>query len=203
MLKLLVFILLLPLLAHGVSYEDGDLVFHKSTSNQGPALQILTNSPWTHVGIIVKNQDTYWVAEASSTVKLTRLADFIARGKNGEYIIKRLSPAVRTISAEERAKIRSSINRFLGLEYDIWFQWSDSFIYCSELVWKVYLEALGIELSAPERFRDFRLDTAEARQMIRTRYVNQGREIDVNELVVTPVAVLNSNLLIEVDRRTR
>ena len=203
MLKFFFALLLLPVIAQAVDYQEGDLVFHKSTSNQRPALQVLTNSPWTHVGFIDKNGDEFWVAEASSTVKFTRLEQFIARGKNGHFIIKRLSPEIGVIGAAEKTRIRASLANYFGKEYDIWFQWSNDTIYCSELVWKVYQEAMGIELSTPERFRDYRLDTTEARQMIRSRYVNQGREFNVDELVVSPVAVLNSNVLIEVDRNVR
>lgn len=197
-----IFVLLFPILASAVTYQEGDLVFHKSSSNQGPALMALTNSPWTHVGVIVQNQDQFWVAEASSQVKFTRLKDFIARGKNGHYIIKRLNPEIGVIGEAERTKLRASLTKYIGKDYDIWFQWSDSTIYCSELVWKIYSEAMGIELSVPQRFRDFPIDSPVAREMIRSRYVNQGREFNVDELVVSPVAVLESPLLIEVDRNT-
>lgn len=180
--------------------QDGDIIFHKSQSGQGPALQVLTNSPWTHTGVVLKNGNRFWVMEAGSSVKLTSLSEFIARGQRSHYIIKRLDPRVAVLTDESRVKLRSALEPMLGKEYDIWFEWSDSTIYCSELVWKAYERALGIELSTPQKFRDFPLDHPMAREMVRRRYTQQGRQLNLNEEVVTPVAVLNSPLLIEVQR---
>jgi hypothetical protein len=191
-----------PLLAFAQigALQEGDIIFHKSTSGQGPALQVLTNSPWTHTGIILKNGKNLWVMEAGSSVKLTRLQDFIGRGQRSHYIVKRLDPQVAVLNEAGRQKLREALAPMLGKDYDIWFEWSDRTIYCSELVWKAYERALGIELSKPQKFRDFPLDHPMAREMVRTRYTQQGRQLNLNEDVVTPVAVLNSPMLIEVQR---
>ena len=42
---------------------------------------------------------------------------------------------------------------FRGRPYDLTFEWSDERIYCSELVWKIYERALGIEIGPPQRSR--------------------------------------------------
>lgn len=43
--------------------------------------------------------------------------------------------------------------KFKGKPYDIYFEWSDDKIYCSELVWKIYKHALDIEIGQLELHR--------------------------------------------------
>ncbi len=205
MIKFLLALLLLPVLSHAVEFKDGDLIFHKSSSEQGPVLQFLTGSPWTHVGIILKHgEGRYWVAEATgSRVRFSRLEQFIERGREGHYVVKRLIDGLGNFEGtEERTRLRTALDYYVGREYDIWFQWSDDTIYCSELGWKIYKDVLGVELVAPQRFRDFPLETPQARELIRVRYTQQGRPFNPEELVVSPIHLMNSELLIEVDRNS-
>jgi hypothetical protein len=50
------------------------------------------------------------------------------------------------VSSSEADKVSEFRDKYLGKNYDIYFGWSDSLIYCSELVWKVYKDAWDIEL---------------------------------------------------------
>ncbi len=54
------------------------------------------------------------------------------------------------ITTENLEKINMAGERFTGKSYDLYFEWTDETIYCSELVWKIYKEALGIEIGKPE-----------------------------------------------------
>jgi len=47
--------------------------------------------------------------------------------------------------------------KFKGKNYDIYFEWTDDKIYCSELVWKIYKEALDIEIGELQELREFDL----------------------------------------------
>ena len=44
--------------------QHGDLIFHKSQSPQSKAIFEATGSEWSHVGILVKNKNTWYVVEA-------------------------------------------------------------------------------------------------------------------------------------------
>ncbi len=182
------------------SMQEGDIIFQQSQSGQSEALREITGSVWTHVGVIVRHQGQFYVAEASRRVELTRLHDFIERGVGRRYVIKRVRPDLLAMNGAQRARLRSTLRSFDGKGYDVWFQWSDDVIYCSELVWKAFDRAFGLELSRPERFRDFPLNGPEAARLIRERYSNTGREFNLNELVVSPVALLRSELLVDVER---
>ena len=53
--------------------------------------------------------------------------------------------------------MKSIGKKYNGKNYDIYFEWSDDRIYCSELVWKMYKEATGIEIGEIQKLSDFDL----------------------------------------------
>ena len=190
-------------LASQAQLQEGDVIFHQSQSSQSLALREITQSVWTHTGVIIRNQNKWFVVEAARGVEVTPLEKFIDRGVGKKYIIKRLRPELINQSQSQSIsnKLKTALLAYAGLNYDFWFEWSDSTIYCSELVWKAYDDAFGIQLTTPERFRDFPLDGPYAQRLIQDRYITQGRQLNLDEPVVSPVAVLESELLVEVIRR--
>jgi hypothetical protein len=85
--------------------------------------------------------------------------------------------------------------RFKGKDYDIYFEWSDDKIYCSELVWKIYKEALGIEIGALQELREFDLSDNIVKSKMRERY---GDKIPFDEKVISPGAMFDSEKLVTV-----
>ena len=82
--------------------------------------------------------------------------------------------------------------RFKDKDYDLYFEWSDEKIYCSELVWKIYKEALGIEIGELETLKDFDLSNEIVNKKVRERY---GDNIPLDEKVISPAAMFNSDKL--------
>ncbi len=80
-----------------------------------------------------------------------------------------------------------------GKNYDGYFNWSDKEMYCSELVWKVYFEKLGIKLAKPLPLRDFNIDAIEVRRIMEKRY---GNQIPYDEPMVAPSQLFESELLV-------
>ena len=70
--------------------QNGDIIFQISKSRQSKAIQLATNSKYSHMGIIYENDGQYFVYEAVKSVKLTPLKDWISLGESGHYVIKRL-----------------------------------------------------------------------------------------------------------------
>lgn len=172
-------------------YQDGDIIFHESQSNQSKAIQEVTNSRWSHVGILFSDKNQWYVAEAVQPVKITPLASFIGRGKNKEYRIYRLP----SLSETQRLDLKKQVSLYLGQNYDIYFEWSDDLIYCSELVYKTFLAATGIEIGTVQKFRDLKLDGPYAKELIRRRIIDTGRTLDPEENIVTPASqALDSKL---------
>lgn len=117
--------------------EEGDIIFHESNSEQATAIKLATKSKYTHVGIIFKYGKTFKVLEAIEPVKITDLSKFIGRGTNNHYVIKRISNAKTKLTPETIQKMKEYGNSLLGKHYDLYFEWSDDRIYCTELVWKL------------------------------------------------------------------
>lgn len=166
--------------------EDGDIIFHTSRSAQSLAVQRATGSPYSHMGLIfIRNKKPY-VLEAVQPVKYTALAAWKARGVNGHYVIKRLK---KPLSAAQKKKLQSEAESFLGKPYDLAFEWSDSRIYCSELVWKAYERSTGLEIGTLQKLSEFRLDDPAVQRKMKERY---GSRVPMNETVISPSAVYDS-----------
>jgi len=176
--------------------KDGDLIFQTSLSRQSKAIQVATKSKYSHCGLIYKNGNDFYVFEAVQPVKLTPLDKWIARGKDGKYVIKRLRNADSVLTPTILEKMKQIGNQFAGKNYDLTFEWSDDKIYCSELIWKVYQRATGIEIGKLEKLSNFDLTNEAVKAKLLERY---GDKIPMNEIVISPVSIFNSDKLITIN----
>ena len=112
--------------------------------------------------------------------------------KDGVYCAKRLK---KPLSATDIAQMKAAGARYKGKHYDTLFQWSDSKMYCSELIWKIYAQGAGIELCKPDPFSDFPLSAPSVKKLIKERY---GSAFNPDEPIVSPYALYKSNLLDEI-----
>ena len=172
--------------------QDGDIVFHESTSRQSPIIKLAQHSKWTHCGIVFHIGDKAYVYEAVDPVRYTPLKDWVARGKDGVYCAKRLKSPLSASSIE---KMKTVGAKYKGKHYDTLFQWSDNRLYCSELIWKIYFEGAGIEVCKPNHFSDYSISLPRVKKLIKERY---GDKFDPSEQIVSPQAIFKSKLLKEV-----
>jgi hypothetical protein len=178
--------------------ENGDIIFQTSKSSQSKSIQLATNSKYSHMGIIYENDGQFLVYEAVQPVKLTPLKDWINRGENGHFVIKRLENADQILTSSVLMKMKQTGEQFKGKPYDIYFEWSDDKIYCSELVWKIYKQAAGIEIGQLEQLSDFDLTNEIVQAKMKERY---GDNIPMDEKVISPAAVFNSDKLITIEEK--
>lgn len=178
------------------SLQEGDIIFQTSKSRQSMAIQVATNSKYSHMGIIYENDGAFFVYEAVQPVKLTPLKAWINRGENGHYVVKRLKNADRVLNDSTLTKMKQIGEQFNGKAYDIYFEWSDDKIYCSELVWKMYKQSVGIEIGQLEQLSDFDLTKEIVQSKIKERY---GDNIPMDEKVISPAAMFNSDKLITIE----
>lgn len=176
--------------------KTGDIIFQQSSSRQATALEQATHSRWTHTGIILRRNDEWVVAEASATVRYTPIRDFISKGKGHRFVIKRLKKSPFKKGSDAAGVLTAQLSRYLGKPYDIYFRWDDGAIYCSELVWKAYRPL--VTLSEPQRMKDMDLTALQVKRLIEERYPGNGTKFNLNERVVTPVAIFNSSKLFKV-----
>lgn len=172
--------------------EDGDIIFQTSLSAQSEAIQQATKSKYSHCGIIYKNNAKFYVYEAAETVKLTPLDEWVAKGKDGHYVIKRLRITNQILTFNTLKKMKEEGAKLLGKSYDSAFDWSDEKIYCSELVWKIYKRGAEVEVGKLQYLRDFDLSGIEVRDKLKERY---GDKIPKDEIVISPASIFNSSML--------
>jgi uncharacterized protein YycO len=172
--------------------KSGDIIFQSSLSAQSQAIQLTTHSPYSHCGIIYQEGGKYFVYEAIQPVKATPLEKWITRGKEGHYVIKRLKNAEEILTPTVLQKMKKVGRQFNGKNYDLYFEWSDDRIYCSELIWKIYKQATGLEIGKLEKLKDFDLSYGPVKVKMKERY---GNKIPLDETVISPASMFSSELL--------
>jgi uncharacterized protein YycO len=175
--------------------QNGDIIFQTSKSSQSRAIQLATNSKYSHMGLIYAADGQFFVYEAVQPVKLTTLDDWIKRGENSHYVVKRLKDSEKLLTMETLKKMKAFAETFKGKDYDLDFEWSDDKIYCSELVWKIYKETLNIEIGDLQELREFDLTNDIVKNKMQERY---GDKIPLAEKVISPASMFNSDKLITI-----
>jgi uncharacterized protein YycO len=178
--------------------RNGDLIFHTSESRQSKAIQLATRSAYSHCGIIYKRTGQWVVFEAVQPVKTTPLRNWIARGKDEHFVIKRLRDAETALTPAALARMDSVGKTFMRRRYDASFNWSDDEIYCSELVWKVYDRGLHRRLGQLQQLKEFNLSPPAVQKKLKERY---GDRLPLSETVISPVSIFNSPELVTVLNR--
>lgn len=177
--------------------RNGDLIFQSSLSGQSKAIQLATRSTYSHCGMVFQadtGRREWYVLEAVQPVQWTPLASWIARGEGRHYVVKR--PQVDPpLSDQALIVVKDAGEQFLGRNYDLYFNWSDERIYCSELIWKAYHQATGLELGKLQQLREFDLSDPMVAEKLKERYV---AKLPLDEMVISPASIFESPLLITV-----
>lgn len=176
-------------------FQNGDIIFQTSKSSQSTAIQLATNSKYSHMGIIYEADGQFFVYEAVQPVKLTKLKDWIKRGEKSHYVVKRLKDSEKLLTKENLKRMKDFGEKFKGKNYDIYFEWSDDKIYCSELVWKIYKETLDIEIGDLQELREFNLTNDIVKNKLKERY---GDKIPLDEKVISPGTMFDSDKLLTI-----
>ena len=172
--------------------QNGDIIFHTSQSSQSDMIQIATESPYSHVGIVYIRDGKPYVYEAIKTMSLTPLDTWVARGIGKKYTVLRPK---EELSTETLVEMRKVGEKYKNVSYDILFQWSDDKMYCSELVWKVYEQGAHIRLVEPKTFSSYKFDDPKIAEAVKKRW---GKNLRPEELVVAPSDLFASPYLVEV-----
>jgi hypothetical protein len=195
-MKFILIFLILINSVFSVDLKEGDILFQETGGEQGKAIKLATKSRYTHVGVVFDYKGELLVLEAVGPVKKTKLKDFINRGINKHYVIKRLKNAEDKLTNDNIVNLKEAGDKYLGLPYDIYFGWQNDRIYCTELVWKIYKEILGIELGKLGKLKDFDLSSFTVRLLMFKRY---GLKIPYDEPVIAPSTMFDSKELETID----
>lgn len=168
-------------------FQAGDIILQALNSSQCQAIREATGNYYSHCGIVLEDKGKLIVYEAVGPVKKSKLKKFTTNGINGHYVVLRLiqKEKFNPISA------KSYCSQELGKSYDWYFNWDDTEIYCSELVWKAY-KATGIEICKPRPLKNYNLSSPTVQTVLEQRY---GKNIPKEELMVAPSDLFSSSLL--------
>jgi hypothetical protein len=172
--------------------QEGDMIFQTSQSKQCEAVRIATDSKFSHCGIVFIEKGKKYVFEAVQPVKYTPLEDWITHGKENHFVVTRLKNASAVLNSQRLQKMKIYGNSFNNKDYDLYFEWSDDKIYCSELIWKIYKHGAGIELCPLQKLRDFNLKDSRVQAILADRY---GTNIPLEENVVAPSNLEESKIV--------
>ncbi len=170
-------------------YNNGDIVLQTTNGETGKAIQLATHSKFNHCGVLFFENNEWVVYEAVQPVGKISLLDFNKRGK---ATIMRLKNASTILTTEAIQKLKNIYKEFDHKNYDSKYNWSNDELYCSELVYKLYFNGLGIELCKPRHLKDFDLSNPLVKKQLDLKYNNH---IPLNEPMVAPSDIETSSLL--------
>lgn len=132
------------------------------------------------------------VFEAVQPVGWDTVERWEARSVPGTFEARRLASGVTKAALE---RMRALATDWVGRDYDVTFEWSDERLYCSELVWKLFDRAAGVQLGVLRRLGDFDLRDPLVLSTLKRRY---GDRVPVGETVVAPSDVAMDPRLLRV-----
>lgn len=162
---------------------EGDVIFIQSQTEQAVAIAEGTASVWTHVGMIVKKNGAWHVAEAVGPLQINSLKSFIGRSKNNSYKVMRF----KYFTPKMIPMFYVNLYKY-NQPYDIFFEFSDERIYCSELVYKVMKNVTGHPIGQLQKVGDLKLDGPYVKRLIEERLTAIGKELNLEEPIITPHA---------------
>lgn len=172
------------------SPRDGDLVFQSLPRNQlVDAIEGATQSPYSHCGIVVRTADGWVVLEALGKVRTTPLFKWVRRGRHSKFYVYR----VEGLTSEETSAFISSAKSHMGKPYDAHYDMDDETIYCSELIWKAYRQAMGKELGQLVSLGDLNWEPFES--CIRRI---EGDSPPLDRKMITPVAITRDQSVVKI-----
>jgi hypothetical protein len=169
------------------SKRAGDVLFQSLP--HGPlvdAIEGITDSEWSHCGILMKKDGRWYVAEAIGEVRYTPLHLWLVRGRGTKIAAYRL----KVVPSGLPEGLAAGVKRLLGRPYDFRYAPEDDEIYCSELVYKVYDSAFALKLGQWEKLGDLNWPSFEP--LIREM---EGGDLPLDRPMITPVGVTRSPLL--------
>jgi hypothetical protein len=173
------------------AFRDGDIIFIVSTSGQGKAIQLATKSKFTHVGIIFHENGKAKVYHAVEPVSVNTVEEFVGMSADGKYEIRRLKND-SVLTKETIAAMLKEAKSHVGTHYDIYFNWKDNELYCSEFVWKLYNRHTKLEVGKLRPMKDFDLSSPIVKEIMKKRY---GNNIPYDEKMISPGDMYGSELL--------
>lgn len=151
--------------ASAFEIQEGDILLQPLHCRVCTLIEEQNNSPYSHIGIVIKEGEELKVFEAWQKVEFVSLEKYLAKTEKG---LKIKVVRHKFLNHSELKNLSTLAKLYDGLPYDRNYRWGDEAIYCSELVYKLlqdltaYLPPLQImpfDINPLEWDRHFRGDT--------------------------------------------
>jgi hypothetical protein len=130
--------------------KEGDIIFISIPNFLYRAIEKGTYSKTSHVGILLKRNDKWMVAESKVPMSgLSTLEGFLSRSNNSWFAIRRLSGGLTTVQLKA---LKAACEARYGVLYDFSFNFDSSKLFCSKFVYEVFNEACNIEVGQLQSF---------------------------------------------------
>ncbi len=159
--------------------QEGDIVFQSlpRASDLVKAIEGVSESEYSHCGVVVKINGKWHVKEALGTVHYTELLTWIKRGRGYRINIYRF----KTDYIKFTNKFVKALDSYQNLPYDFRYKLNDFEIYCSELPYRAFKDITGQDLGKLSKLVDMNWKPYE--QTI-TKY--EGGPAPLERLMITP-----------------
>jgi hypothetical protein len=151
--------------------KDGDIVFIESNSERAPVIKALTGSSLTHCGIVFQDKPNHWIVYEGAGRPVGEYSDLDSwigresgKGKKNPIYVRRLKDREARLSSKLGA-LQTRAKQLHDTSYDSGFAWANKdsggkeYIYCSELVWKAFNDAVQVALNKPHPLEGYILKT--------------------------------------------
>jgi hypothetical protein len=148
---------------------DGDIIMQNIDSKQTLLMHDLMGGKYNHVGLIYqrKKDGILMVIEMRDSVRMTPLTEFVDRS-GGHVCVLRLKEANKTLTEEKVKALREAAKVYKDASFDPVLNWDDSHLYNSELVWKIYNNAMRLTLCPTRKVSDFNISTDKQNELAKT-----------------------------------
>lgn len=180
--------------------QDGDIIFQNSKDKVGEYSKNITGSYYSHLGIIFSTDNGLVVYEAADPVlKITPLDEWIAKGEEGKFTVKRLKRASEILTPENIAKTRAAADKLIGSPYDYAYDWIDKNQYNAEFVWKIFVRGTETYLGDLQMLKDFNLDYPEMAKILNNLYPEVP--LPAESATMSPQRIFDSEELVTIAKK--
>ena len=133
-----------------IELHNGDILFGDLICDEGKAIQVSTESVFTHAGIFYFKDKTKNVIEAHGTVKLTPLEEWLKKCQK-KVAVARVKAPYEEIAHEASHRALG----FLGRPYNHYYEDTTEKLYCASLIYYAFKLANDDQEFFPMKPMDF------------------------------------------------
>lgn len=161
-----------------VPVKTGDVVLQTSASSRSALIRRVSDSPYSHVGLVEVAKDGVFVIEAVQPVSRTPWKTWRARGVGARVTVLR----AKDLDEAALQQVVAAAKQQLGKPYDARYRWDDERLYCSELVTKAFERGAGVSVGAQQQVKELHLSKADLA-------LGPKLGIDLEQTLVTPASL--------------